>query len=127
MPTNPVFYFEIPVLQMPRARRFYEQVFQIELDLAEIDGNQMALFPYAQGEAGASGALACGPSYEPGRAGARLYFEVDDIDATLAAALQEGAQPHYPITEVSGYGWVAEFLDLDGNCIALHASAREKP
>jgi hypothetical protein len=60
----------------------------------------------------------------PGPSGARLYFEVDDIDATLAAAVGVGAQPHDPITEVSGYGWVAEFLDLDGNCIALHPYTR---
>lgn len=121
---NPVAYFEIPVADMPRAQRFYERVFGSKLDLAEIDGNQMALFPYAQGQPGASGALACGPSYVPGRSGARIYFSVEDIDAALALALQEGAEANYPVTEVPGYGWVAEFIDTEGNCVALYAATR---
>ena len=123
-PMNPVTYFEIPVASMSRAQRFYERVFDTQLDLTEIDGNQMALFAYAEGQPGASGALACGPSYEPGKSGIRIYFSVKHIDATLALALQEGAELNYPITEVPGYGWVAEFLDTEGNCIALHAAVR---
>ena len=121
---NPVSYFEIPVANMSRARRFYERVFGTELDLAGIDGNQMALFPFAEGKPGASGALACGPSYVPGKSGVRIYFSVESIDNTLAIALQEGAEANYPVTEVPGYGWVAEFIDTEGNCIALYAAVR---
>lgn len=127
MPLNPVVHFEIPVSSMDRARPFYERVFDVRLELADIDGNVMALFPHAEGAPGASGALALGPSYEPGRAGARVYFGVDDIGATLARALAEGATPNYPVTEVPGYGWVAEFIDPEGNCIALFASAAPAP
>jgi predicted enzyme related to lactoylglutathione lyase len=121
---NPVAYFEIPVASMPRAQRFYERVFGTELELAEIDGNQMALFPFTEGHPGASGALACGPSYVPGKSGVRIYFSVEHIDHTLALALREGADANYPVTEVPGYGWVAEFIDPEGNCIALYAAAR---
>lgn len=126
MPThmNLVSYFEIPVASMPRAQRFYERVFAAELQLAEIDGNQMALFPFADGQPGASGALAHGPSYVPGKSGVRIYFSVEHIDDTLARALSEGAEANYPVTEVPGYGWVAEFIDTEGNCIALYAAAR---
>jgi len=121
---NLVSFFEIPVASIPRAKRFYEQVFGAELELAEIDGNQMALFPFSEGKPGASGALACGPSYVPGKSGVRIYFSVENIDRTLALALQEGAEGNYPVTEVPGYGWVAEFIDTEGNCIALYAAAR---
>ena len=121
---NLVSYFEIPVASMPRAQRFYERVFAAELQLAEIDGNQMALFPFADGQPGASGALAYGPSYVPGKSGVRIYFSVEHIDDTLARALSEGAEANYPVTEVPGYGWVAEFIDTEGNCIALYAAAR---
>ena len=121
---NPVRYFEIPVASMPRAQRFYERVLETELELAEIDGNQMALFPFAEGQPGASGALACGPSYAPGKSGARIYFSVEHIDKTLALAIHKGAEANYPVTEVPGFGWVAEFIDTEGNCVALHAAAR---
>lgn len=121
---NPVAYFEIPVASLSRAQRFYESVFSTSLDIVEVDGNHMAFFPYAEGQPGASGALAYGSSYQPGMAGVRIYFTVENIDVTLSLALQEGASLNYPITEVPSYGWVAEFIDTEGNCIALHAAVR---
>ena len=119
---NPVVYFEIPVFNMERARPFYERVFNVSLEVREIDGNEMALFPYLEGQPGASGALARGSSYVPGKAGARIYFGVADVAETLALAVSAGGQVNYPVTEVPEYGWVAEFLDVEGNCIALYSS-----
>jgi predicted enzyme related to lactoylglutathione lyase len=119
---NPVVYFEIPVSSMERARPFYERVFRVSLEVREIDGNEMALFPYLEGQAGTSGALARGASYVPGKAGARIYFGVADVAETLALAVSAGGQVNYPVTEVPEYGWVAEFLDVEGNCIALYSS-----
>ncbi|NDD64398.1 MAG: hypothetical protein EBZ36_10520 [Acidobacteria bacterium] len=59
------------------------------------------------------------PGYVPGIAGVRVYFTVEYIDATLALVLQEGATANYSVTEVPGYGWVAEFIDTEGNCIRI--------
>lgn len=119
---NPVVYFEIPVSNMGRARLFYERVFKVSLEVRDIDGNEMALFPQAEGQPGASGALARGSSYVPGKAGARVYFGVADIAQTLQLAVSAGGQLNYPLTEVPEYGWVAEFIDVEGNCIALYSS-----
>ncbi len=59
------------------------------------------------------------------RAGpARIYFGVESVEATLAVAVAAGASVLYPVTAVPGAGWVAEFLDSEGNCIALQGSAR---
>lgn len=121
--TNPVCYFEIPVVDLERAIAFYQSVFQCELQRASIDGNEMALFPADPLAAGASGALACGGSYVPGRQGARVYFQVDDVAAALNRAHEAGGQTLYPPTDVPGYGTVAEFEDSEGNCIALFAPA----
>lgn len=87
---NLVSYFEIPVLDLDRAVPFYEKVFGIKLERTRIDGNEMALFPWQDDAPGASGALAKGDSYMPGRAGARIYFGVEGIDATLAVAVAAG-------------------------------------
>jgi predicted enzyme related to lactoylglutathione lyase len=119
---NPVVYFEIPVSNMERACLFYEGVFKVSLEVREIDGNEMALFPYVDGQPGASGALARGSSYVPGKAGARIYFGVADVAETLALAVSAGGQVNYPVTQVPEYGWVAEFLDVEGNCIALYST-----
>lgn len=118
---NPVVYFEIPVSDMQRACAFYQRVFKVSLEVREVDGNEMALFPFDDGQPGASGALARGSSYVPGKAGARVYFGVDDIVETLRLAVAAGAEVNYPVTEVPEYGWVAEFIDVEGNCIALYA------
>ena len=62
---NIAIHFEIPVQDLERGIRFYEGVFEIDLERAHIDGNEMALFPLLDGVAGCSGALAKGESYVP--------------------------------------------------------------
>lgn len=120
---NPVRYFEIPVSDMDRAMRFYASVFGADFERTQIDGNDMALFPFDAKASGITGALAKGDSYVPGRQGVRVYFSVADIDATLAAARTAGGRVLYPKTSIGELGWVAEFEDSEGNCIAIHADA----
>ena len=50
----------------------------------------MALFP--ETESGASGALAQGESYTPSGDGPRVYFTIENIDETLARALERGGR-----------------------------------
>ncbi|AZZ97834.1 VOC family protein [Pseudoalteromonas sp. R3] len=118
---NPVGYFEIPVTDLDRAMAFYHAVFGFQFEHAVIDGHDMALFPSNDQATGITGALVTGDSYVPSKAGARLYFHTDDIDATLAKVLSLGGKTLYPKTSICGFGWVAEFEDSEGNCIALHA------
>jgi predicted enzyme related to lactoylglutathione lyase len=79
----------------------------------------MALFPDADESGSASGALATGDSYVPSVDGTRVYFRVDDVEGTLARALDRGGQVLYPVTDVGEQGMVAEFADAEGNRIAL--------
>lgn len=123
-PLSPAFacYFEIPVADLDRAVRFYSEVLGVSLTRTDIDGNLMALFP-ADAERGIPGALAQGESYVPGRQGTRLYFRTDNLEATLQRAVALGARVLYPKTSIGELGWVAEFEDSEGNCIALHSEA----
>jgi predicted enzyme related to lactoylglutathione lyase/pimeloyl-ACP methyl ester carboxylesterase len=113
-------YFEIPVKDLGRATSFYEKVLGCQFERTVIDGNQMALFPAARGVGGISGALAKGEGYVPGKEGARIYFQTVDIDDTLRKAQLAGGRILYPRTSIGSRGWVAEFEDSEGNCIALH-------
>ena len=112
-------HFEIPVTDMQRAIAFYSAVFDIEFERAEIDGNEMALFPLIDGAEGCSGALARGESYVPSLDGTRIYLTVNNIDRVMAAALSAGAKLLYPVTRVGEVIKVAEFQDSEGNRIAL--------
>jgi len=120
--TNPVVHFEIPVENMDRAVRFYEAVFGYRLRRETVDGYAMAIFPRADSGAGASGALAQGDVYKPAKTGPILYFDVDDIDATLARATALGATILYPKKDIGEAGFVAEIEDSEGNRIALSAA-----
>lgn len=118
-PNLPVIYFEVPVVDMNRATKFYEAVFGYDFEMAKIDGNEMALFPADPSASGASGALAKGESYKPSLNGARLYFYTADIVDTMKRAKAAGGKELYPITDVGEFGKVAEFRDSEGNRIAL--------
>ena len=119
--TNPVVYFEIPVVDMDRATRFYANVFNFTFDTTIIDNNAMALFPFTEKETGISGALAKGEIYQPTKNGVLIYFNTGNIDKTLTLAITNGAKILYPKTD-NGVGIVAEFEDTEGNRIGLYQS-----
>jgi hypothetical protein len=116
---NPVVYFEIPVNNLERAIAFYSSVFGCEFDRVEIDGNEMANFPAVGETNGITGALAKGDSYVPGKQGSRIYFNTTHIKDTLHKVEFAGRRILYPKTSIGELGWVAEFEDSEGNCIAL--------
>lgn len=125
---NPVSYFEIPVRDIDRAVDFYTAVFGFAFDRLSVDGNDMALFPNVDGAGGASGALAQGERYQPGTAGARIYFSVTDLQRTLVRAALAGGGVISTEKAIGAFGFVAEIEDSEGNCIALYspvASATE--
>lgn len=119
--SNPVVYFEIPVIDIDRATKFYSTVFNFKFDTTIIDNNEMALFPFTQEDSGISGALAKGEIYKPTKDGVLIYFNTVNIDETLRLANANGGQILYPKTD-NGIGLVAEFEDTEGNRIALYQS-----
>ena len=119
--SNPVVYFEIPVIDMDRATKFYSTVFNFKFDTTIIDNNEMALFPFIQENSGISGALAKGEIYKPTKDGVLIYFNTANMDETLRLANANGGQILYPKTD-NGIGLVAEFEDTEGNRIALYQS-----
>ena len=119
--SNPVVYFEIPVIDMDRATKFYSTVFNFKFDTTIIDNNEMALFPFIQENSGISGALAKGEIYKPTKDGVLIYFNTANMDETLRLANTNGGKILYPKTD-NGIGLVAEFEDTEGNRIALYQS-----
>jgi uncharacterized protein len=107
---NPVNWFEIPVKDIGRARKFYEKVLGLELSPYDMEPFTMAFFPMTQGAQGAAGSLIKGESYEPSHAGTVVYFSVDDIEETLM-----------PKKSIGQYGFIAHFEDTEGNRLALHS------
>lgn len=118
---NAVNWFEIPVEDIGRAKKFYEKVFGVELTLNEMGSWSMAWFPMTQGAPGAAGTLMKAETYEPSHAGTVVYFSVDDIEETLRRINANGGKTLLPKTGIGEYGFIAHFEDTEGNRLALHS------
>lgn len=119
---NPVNWFEIPVKDMERAKRFYETVFGVECAMNEIGSLKMAMFPMVQGAPNTTGALVMGEGYEPSSAGSVVYFYVDDIESTLATVNANGGKTLMPKSSIGEFGHICHFEDCEGNRVALHST-----
>lgn len=115
-------WFEIPVKDMKRAKKFYEEVFNVEMTLMSFGGHDMAFFP-SEGMGDISGALCAGPDYNPSSEGTLVYFSGDpDMQKILDRIPGAGGVILLPKREISAeYGFMALFMDTEGNRLALHS------
>lgn len=118
---NPVGWFEIPVIDMPRARSFYEYILGAELELYQMGPLEMAWFPMREGAIGAGGSLVKGETYKPSLNGVLVYITAPDIDATLVRVKERGGRILQSKTSIGEYGFVGFFEDCEGNRIGLHS------
>lgn len=121
---NPVGWFEIPAVDLPRARAFYEAVFGYAFEPGEVLGQEMLFFPMSMSGPGAGGALVKADGYAPSaKGGVVIYFSADDINRVLARAEQHGGRVVLPKTSIGPYGFCAHLADTEGNTVGLHARA----
>ncbi len=119
-----VIWFEIPVINMDRAKTFYEKVFDIEISLHKMEGIEMGWFPNKNETGMATGTLInAGEHYKPSNDGVLVYFSCEDVAneiSRVAAAGGKVVSDKKQISEENGY--MAYFIDSEGNRIALHSS-----
>ena len=120
---NPVNWFEIPVTDLARAKKFYEAVFSVEIAENEMGPNKMGWFPMEMGAAGATGTLIQGEAYKPSHDGTLVYLHVDAIDPTLELIGKHGGSTLVPRMSIGEFGFIAHFEDTEGNRVALHENA----
>ncbi len=121
---NSVNWFEIPVTDISRAKSFYETIFGIEMPQQEMMGMQMAFFPTEDMNTKVSGSLVQGPMHKPSADGAKLYLNGNpDLAGVLAKVEPAGGKVVMPKTKISDeIGFMAFFIDLEGNTMALHSN-----
>jgi len=118
--TNPVLWFEIPVVDLVRSKAFYEAVFGQKLYINEMGPRQMAMFPMEMGIPGVGGALVKEETFVPSYAGSLVYFSVTNIVETLEKVVANKGKVLVPKTPIGEYGFCAYFEDSEGNRIGLH-------
>lgn len=126
MANNPVGWFEIYVQDMPRAKAFYEAVFEKTLTLLPNDLAEMYVFPMPSPEdyphtPGATGALVKIEGCASGGGGTLVYFSCADCAVEAERARASGGTIHREKFSIGPYGFIALVVDTEGNMFGLHS------
>ena len=120
---NSLNWFEISAKDIKRARKFYETIFGIKMEQQNMMGMEMAFFPYDPGSGKASGGLVQGPMHKPSGDGVKVYLNGNpDLSKALSKVEKAGGKIAMPKTKINDdIGFMAFFVDTEGNSIALHS------
>jgi predicted enzyme related to lactoylglutathione lyase len=120
---NPVGWFEIYVQDMDRAKAFYQNTFQVELERLEGPGLELWVFPPLgqPNNPGCNGALVKMVGKDSGTGGTIIYFSCADCAQEASRATQNGGKIHLPKESIGQYGFIALVYDTEGNMIGLHS------
>ena len=118
---NALNWFEIPATDIERAKKFYNTIFEFELVPMEAsDGFPMGMFPAERGDI--SGAVIQGEGYAPSAEGSIVYLNGgEDLTTVLNRVEAAGGQVVMPKTDIGENGFVAFFMDSEGNRVGLHS------
>jgi uncharacterized protein len=123
---NAISWFEIPAIDLDRATKFYETIFGIRLLPLDTPNLKMRMFPIEDPMNGVGGALSLAPGfYQPSATdGPLVYFNGNpDVQLILDMIVAAGGRIVVPKTEISPeYGYMAVFIDSEGNRVALHST-----
>jgi predicted enzyme related to lactoylglutathione lyase len=120
--TNAINWFEIPVIDLARAKQFYETILGTEMHAFEAMGMHCAFFPTDMQQGAIGGGLMQGPGYEPSATGTLAYLNGgDDLAVPLAKVEIAGGKIVLPKTSIGPNGFMAHFIDTEGNKVAFHS------
>lgn len=120
--TNALNWFEIPMTDVGRAKKFYETIFEIELFQMDMMGMQMLMFPSQSPKSG--GALVQSENHKPSTEGSLIYLNANpDLQLVLDKIEAAGGQITMPKTHIDPEtGYMAFFIDTEGNMVGLHSN-----
>jgi predicted enzyme related to lactoylglutathione lyase len=123
---NPVGWFEIYVNDMPRAKAFYEAVFDTKLTplsspTADDAGLEMLQFPGGPDGYGCTGTLCKMEGCAAGGGGTLIYFSCEDCAIEVARVTSNGGCIYKDKFSIGDYGFIAIVCDTEGNTIGLHS------
>ncbi|MBZ0217054.1 MAG: hypothetical protein K8F25_10910, partial [Fimbriimonadaceae bacterium] len=118
--SNFIVWFDIPVLDLARAMKFYSIVMSVELTSMEIGHTRQANFPFAPGFS--SGSLKESKEGKPTTEGTMVYLNGgEDLSVPLARVETAGGVVIKGKTPIGPNGFMAIFKDTEGNHVALHS------
>jgi len=122
--TNTINWFEIPAIDIARAKAFYEQIFEIKMEEMEMPGMKYAMFPFEPMNGKVSGGLAQSQMHTPSKTGSIIYLNANpDLQNVLDRIEKAGGKITMPKTSIGQNGFMAFFTDVEGNNMALHSNS----
>lgn len=115
-------WFQIPVLDIDRAVKFYETVLKTSLQRLDDERMKRAFFPMDPANHDRTGGeLVQGADDQPSLNGVTIYFNSDDgVDAFLAHVRDAGGMVTQPRTSIGEHGFIGLFVDTEGNQLGVH-------
>lgn len=120
---NAINWVEIPVIDFDRAKKFYSKIYDYEMPETMVGATRMGFLLYEQKEGRVGGAICKGEQYVPSRQGALPYLNGgNDLQTVLSRVEDAGGKVVISKTFIGdSIGYFAQFLDTEGNRIALHS------
>jgi predicted enzyme related to lactoylglutathione lyase len=124
MTKDSVAWFEIPVSDFERAKKFYSAIFDYQMPEWPMGPDyKMGVLLYDQEAGGIGGAIIKGEGYVPGTSGPKVYLAAGkDLTVVLNRVEKAGGKIVFPKTQISPeLGYFARFIDSEGNELSLHS------
>lgn len=114
-------WFEVPAMDFTRAKKFYESILNIEMDVENMDSIKMGYFPFYNGKP--TGCILEGYGAVPDTTGVIIYLNGDpDLSVILGRVEAAGGKIMQGKSLITPeYGYYAFFQDTEGNKIGLQS------
>lgn len=121
--SNSLNWFEICATDIVRAKKFYEKIFNITMENWDLPGMKMAVFPAVPNNGKATGAVVKSESHTPSMDGSIIYLNANpDLSVVLDRVEKNGGKVLMKKTHITDeIGYMAFFVDSEGNRMALHS------
>lgn len=116
-------WFEIPSTDFGRATRFYEALFDTTLRIEEGNAELMKMAIFTDPSGTTCGSVTHSEYSQPSSNGTMIYLDASpSIDTVLKRITPAGGKIYLPKTELpDDIGFIAHFVDTEGNLVGLHA------
>lgn len=128
VPMHAINWFEIPVNDFDRAKKFYETIFGYEMPEQQMGNTRMGFLLYDFQNGGRGGAIVYDPEfYKPSSDGALVYLNCEpDLQEILDKVEVAGGKilrGKVIVSPDAQLGYWALMQDSEGNRVALHSMA----
>jgi predicted enzyme related to lactoylglutathione lyase len=122
---NALNWFEIPVSDFERGKKFYETIFDYQMPENIMGKVQMGFFLYDFQNGKVGGAICKSEMHKPSQEGSLIYLNCQpDLQTVLDRVENAGGkivQQKIKISEEQNLGFWALITDTEGNKVALHS------